>query len=81
MSLAGFDRSPKKPGLADLASLIIRCDDCGNERRMGPPTLASFVERGLHCDMALRPKLVCSVCKSRGNWGRNLDLIPTFRRA
>lgn len=74
-------QSPTKPTLADYAALFIRCDDCGNGKRMGPETLAGLVEQGFVCDADLKPKLVCSPCRARGQWGRNLDLMPTFRRA
>lgn len=72
-------QSPK-PTLADYAALFIRCDDCGNAKRMGPETLAGLVERGLVCGDDLRPKLVCQPCRDAGRYGRNLDLMPTFRR-
>jgi hypothetical protein len=73
--------SSPKPGLADFAALYIRCDDCGNEKRMAPQTLASFAERGIHCADTLRPKLTCTVCRAGGRGGKNVALIPTFRRA
>lgn len=73
-------QSQARPTLADYAALYIRCDDCGNEKRMGPETLISLMERGLQCDADLRPRLVCSQCRAHGRHGRNLDLIPTFRR-
>ncbi len=73
-------QSQVKPTLADYAALFVRCDDCGNGKRMGPDTLAGLVERGIRCDGELRPKLVCQPCRDSGRHGRNLDLIPTFRR-
>jgi hypothetical protein len=73
-------QSTPKPTLADYAALFIRCEDCGNRKRMGPETLASFVERGLLRDDDLKPKLICQPCRDAGRYGRNLDLMPTFRR-
>ena len=73
-------RSTPQPTLADYAALYIRCDDCGNGKRMGPETLAGLVDRGIRCDVELRPKLVCQPCREAGRYGRNLDLTPTFRR-
>lgn len=73
-------QSSPKPTLADYAALLIRCEDCGNGKRMGPDTLADLVSRGLKSDTDLRPKLVCQPCRDRGRGGRNLFLIPTFHR-
>lgn len=73
-------QSQPRPTLADYAALYIRCDDCGNEKRMGPETLSLLVEKGLACETDLKPRLVCSHCRARGRHGRNLDLVPTFRR-
>lgn len=70
---------PQKLGLADFDALNIYCHDCGHSHRAGPAALADFMSKGLHCEMTLRPKLVCSVCRRLGRPGRNLDLIPTFR--
>jgi hypothetical protein len=39
-------QSPTELTLADYAALFIRCEDCGNGKRMGPETLAGLVERG-----------------------------------
>ncbi|CAD5277006.1 conserved hypothetical protein [Bosea sp. 62] len=72
-------QSPK-PTLADYAALFIRCEDCGNAKRMGPETLSSLYGKGFQCDADLKPKLICQPCKDRGAYGRNLFLIPTFRR-
>lgn len=80
MSSVSPAQSQTKPSLTDYAALFVRCDDCGNGKRMGPDTLAGLAERGIRCDADLRPKLICSACKAKGKWGRNLDLIPTFRR-
>ena len=79
MSSVCRDMSQDKPGLADFAALYIRCDDCGNEKRMTPQMLARFVDRGIHCADELRPKLTCSVCRAGGGHGKNVALIPAFR--
>jgi hypothetical protein len=73
-------QKPQEPKLSDFAALFIHCIECGNERRLSPQTLASFVERGFHNEAALKPKLVCAPCKAQGKWGRHIDIIPTFRR-
>lgn len=73
-------QGPPEPKLSDFAALFIHCTECGNERRLSPQTLATFVERGLSSEADLKPKLVCAPCKARGKWGRHIDIIPTFKR-
>lgn len=79
MSLAHREGRPSE--LSTVASLDIRCDDCGRTKRMWPGDLARIASSGTRSLIGLHSRLHCSVCRERGGTGKNISLTPTFRRS
>lgn len=80
MSLA-YSGSGERPELSRVASLDIQCEDCGRTKRMWPGAIQEVIGQGTRTLMGLHNRLSCSVCRERGGLGKNINLVPTFRRS
>ncbi|MGO4665500.1 hypothetical protein [Bosea sp. 2RAB26] len=59
----------------------IRCEDCGRTKRMWPGAIQEVIGQGTRTLMAQHNRLVRSVCRERGGLGKNINLVPIFRRS
>jgi hypothetical protein len=69
----------KRPELAAYSAIDIECEECGRTKRMQSPAIGSVIRSGTHTLIGLHNKLHCSVCRSRGGLGKNINLYPKER--
>ncbi|KFC65274.1 hypothetical protein FG93_04815 [Bosea sp. LC85] len=48
---------------------------------MWPGAIQEVIGQGTRTLMGLHNRLSCSVCRERGGLGKNITLVPTFRRS
>jgi cytochrome c553 len=75
------ERQNDRDELAQIATLDIRCDDCGRSKRMWPGAIADISAQGTRTLIGLHSRLFCAVCHERGGTGKNISLAPSYRRA
>lgn len=74
------ERGSDRNELAAIATLDVRCDDCGRSKRLWPEALAGYSAQGTRSLVGLHGRLYCAVCRERGGTGKNISLTPAYRR-